>query len=564
MLPWRAKDEGSSLPVRPVSVRERFRIMQWIRVVAAALVLLLVVSADRLMQPYPEQLAVLTLGLVCVAAINGLLVAVHPHRVLSVSRALLVVDALWFVEGASLTGGVGSPVTYALLLHLGAVTCLASWRTGVTLAVVDTGLLVTSRVLGAQGWSDRAVPDGRLETQRLVVFVVVLWLVALSTSALSIVNERELRRRRRDLEALSALTTRVESSADSVAVAGTLLDAVVGSYDLRRGVVLASPEGTLPLLASHGLDPDLVPGRPGPSAVVTEAQRARETVLVRRLEPEADAWLLRLLPDAGPLLVVPLSADERPIGALVVEHLGRPRSHKRIVTALERSASYGALALRNAWLLERVQRLAATDPLTKIANRRTFEQTLERELARATRADEHVSLVLVDLDHFKRLNDGLGHQAGDEVLRNAAAALACECREFDTPARYGGEEFAVILPGCGPEQAEQIAERLREAVGAAPNVVAVTASAGVATYPSHAADSESLVRAADAALYAAKRAGRDQTCVSPGLPPEEHVNALVRKALRDRMRAQEADGGTGVPAQPTLGLPPRVDGTPAT
>ena len=98
--------------------------------------------------------------------------------------------------------------------------------------------------------------------------------------------------------------------------------------------------------------------------------------------------------------------------------------------------------------LEQVQRLAATDGLTKIANRRTFETTLEREVARAARSAEHLSLVLLDIDHFKRLNDAHGHQAGDEVLRNVAAALSCACRDFDTAARYGGEEFAVVLPGC--------------------------------------------------------------------------------------------------------------------
>ena len=118
-----------------------------------------------------------------------------------------------------------------------------------------------------------------------------------------------------------------------------------------------------------------------------------------------------------------------------------------------------------------MQRLAATDGLTKIANRRTFEATLEREVARATRSAEHLSLVMVDIDHFKALNDMHGHQAGDEVLRNVAAALAIECRDFDTPARYGGEEFAVVLPGCGPEEARGIAERLRQAVAGAPAVV---------------------------------------------------------------------------------------------
>jgi len=232
-------------------------------------------------------------------------------------------------------------------------------------------------------------------------------------------------------------------------------------------------------------------------------------------------------------------ADSRPLGALVVEAGGSSRSQGRLVRGLERSAAYGALALRNASLMESVQRLAATDGLTEIANRRSFELALERELARATRAAEYVSLVMVDIDNFKELNDTYGHQAGDEVLRRAGAALARECREFDTAARYGGEEFAVILPGCDPDRAHEIAERLRQAVSTTAPRTPVTASAGVATFPAHAGDAETLVRAADDALYRSKRAGRNRTSVAAGIAPEEQVNALIRRAVRERLRQRD-------------------------
>ncbi|MGZ6825817.1 MAG: diguanylate cyclase, partial [Mycobacteriales bacterium] len=98
--------------------------------------------------------------------------------------------------------------------------------------------------------------------------------------------------------------------------------------------------------------------------------------------------------------------------------------------------------------------------------------------------------------------------------RNVAAALAITCREFDTAARYGGEEFAVVLPSCGPEEGLLIADRLRQAVAAAPAVSAMTASAGVATFPDHAGDAEGLVLAADAALLQSKRSGRDRTVLA--------------------------------------------------
>jgi two-component system, cell cycle response regulator len=329
----------------------------------------------------------------------------------------------------------------------------------------------------------------------------------------------------------------VERAARPEAVAQTLLEAVTSTYGLKRGAVLVTREGRDTVLASYGTAE--VPGA-GRSSSVEAAHRQGGAVLVRPLSEEDDPWLAALLPAAAGVVVVPMGADSRTTGALVVEASGRPAQSRRMLGGLERSAAYGSLALRNASLMEAVQRLAATDGLTKIANRRAFENTLERELARATRKAEHVSLVMVDIDHFKVLNDTLGHQAGDEVLRNAAAALACACREFDTAARYGGEEFAVILPGCEPEQAREAAERLRLAVCSAPMPMRLTASAGVATFPAHAGDAESLVRAADEALYASKRAGRDQTSVSLGIAPEEQVNALIRRAVRERLRAREA------------------------
>jgi diguanylate cyclase (GGDEF)-like protein len=439
-----------------------------------------------------------------------------------------------------------------VLLHLGAVALLASYRTGLKLALWHS-LLLLAAYNGQQqpgGWLTPTEPEGinkLLESPqtRLAVFVVVLWLVAVSTSALSAVNERELRRRRHDLEALTDLAESLERTADSASVARTLLDSVVDTFGFPRGVVLAGPEGQLPLLASYGLEEETArrPGRPAGSAVITQAHETHSTVLVSGLDDDADPWLSRLLPNAKNLVVVPLQAEGRPLGALVLEQAPSEggRIQRRVVSGLERSASYAALALRNAWLLEQVQRLAATDGLTKIANRRTFESTLEREVARATRSAEHLSLVMIDIDHFKRLNDEHGHQAGDEVLRNVAAALSCECRDFDTAARYGGEEFAVVLPGCGPDEARLIAERLRHAVAAAPSTVPITASAGVATYPAHAGDADTLVRAADDALYESKRSGRDRTTVSAGVPPEAQVDALLRRAVTQRLGRHRPD-----------------------
>ena len=524
-----------------VPVSERFRITQYLRAAAISLVLLCSVVAPGTLQPDHGSLVPWTLLFATVVLVADLLSRLTTKHTLLLFSAMLMIDGLWMGWASYLTGGTTSPLRYVILLHIGAVSLLASYRTGIKLAVWHSLLLFSLRnAVAGKLLVDTAPPSSVVygsTDERLAIFIVVLWLVAISTSTLSAINERELRRRRGDLEALTSLAEQIERTDDSSSVARTLLDAAIATFGFPRGVVLASAEGNLPLLASYGLHDELArrPGRPGSSAVIAQAHEQKGTVLVRGLDAEADPWLAHLLPGAANIVVVPLSAEGRSLGALVVEHTGGARIQRRVVSGLERSATYAALALRNAWLLEQVQRLAATDGLTKIANRRTFEATLEREVARATRSAEHVSLVMVDIDHFKRLNDNHGHQAGDEVLRNVAAALSCECRDFDTAARYGGEEFAVILPGCGPDEALDIAERLRQSVSIAPSIVPITASAGVATYPSHAGDADTLVRAADEALYASKHAGRDRTSLSVGVPPESQVDALLRRAVSQRL-----------------------------
>jgi diguanylate cyclase (GGDEF)-like protein len=547
-LPGRAAGGGAAQvrAAESVPVAERLRVTQYLRVAAIGLLLLCAGLAPQALAPGRRQAVLTTLAYAGIVLGGEVLSRILRERVVVLFSALLIIDGLWLAWASYVTGSLSSPVRYLVLLHLGAVALLASYRTGLKLALWHS-LLLLAVYNGQQqpgGWLTPTEPTdvntllGGQQT-RLAVFVVVLWLVAVSTSALSAVNERELRRRRHDLEALTDLAESLERTADSASVARTLLDSVVDTFGFPRGVVLAGPEGQLPLLASYGLDEETArrPGRPSGSAVIVQAHETHSTVLVSGLDDEADPWLARLIPNAKNLVVVPLQAEGRPLGAMVLEQAPAEggRIQRRVVSGLERSASYAALALRNAWLLEQVQRLAATDGLTKIANRRTFESTLEREVARATRSAEHLSLVMIDIDHFKRLNDEHGHQAGDEVLRNVAAALSCECRDFDTAARYGGEEFAVVLPGCGPDEARLIAERLRHAVAAAPATVPITASAGVATYPAHAGDADTLVRAADDALYESKRAGRDRTTVSAGVPPEAQVDALLRRAVTQRL-----------------------------
>ena len=164
----------------------------------------------------------------------------------------------------------------------------------------------------------------------------------------------------------------------------------------------------------------------------------------------------------------------------------------------------------------RAQGLADTDPLTGAYNRRTFGELAERELSRARRGRTPVSLLSLDLDRFKRVNDTYGHAAGDEVLASVAALVRSCLRKEDLLARYGGEEFVVLLPGVGQPAAAALAERIRTGleracVRAGDHDVRITASIGVATERGESMPAlDAMLRGADAALYAAKREGRNR------------------------------------------------------
>ncbi len=213
------------------------------------------------------------------------------------------------------------------------------------------------------------------------------------------------------------------------------------------------------------------------------------------------------------ILCIPLIASDESIGVINITNkkTGKKFTNEDVdlLTALGNQA---AVAINNATLYE----MAITDELTKIYIRRFFNVRLDAELKRSARYSREMSLAICDLDHFKLVNDEFGHQVGDAVLVKVAEAIKAAVREIDTPARFGGEEFAIILPETGLAGARIVAERLREAVAAArveglPRPV--TISVGLAVFPEHADDHTAIIRAADAALYEAKRQGRNRVCI---------------------------------------------------
>jgi diguanylate cyclase (GGDEF)-like protein len=188
-----------------------------------------------------------------------------------------------------------------------------------------------------------------------------------------------------------------------------------------------------------------------------------------------------------------------------------------LTTALDDMA--GEIAERERGLVsakDRLEELAQVDPLTKLANRRAFDSRLHAEWERGAALGHPVSLLMIDVDHFKPFNDRYGHVAGDECLQAVGNTLASTARtRTDIAARYGGEEFVILLPRAGLEIGIEVAERVRKAVEAL-NIVhcdaaggRVTVSIGIASFVPMAGDARQLVKAADAALYSAKRHGRN-------------------------------------------------------
>jgi diguanylate cyclase (GGDEF)-like protein/PAS domain S-box-containing protein len=165
-------------------------------------------------------------------------------------------------------------------------------------------------------------------------------------------------------------------------------------------------------------------------------------------------------------------------------------------------------------LQSKLREQAIRDPLTNLFNRRYLEETLERELARAAREDYSLCVIMIDLDHFKRVNDTYGHEAGDEVLKALAFTLSEQCRRGDFACRFGGEEFVVVMPNINMDTAYERAENIRQALNSlrvsyGHYELAITISMGIACYPINGETREAILRAADQAMYGAKEAGRD-------------------------------------------------------
>ncbi|MFZ5445018.1 MAG: diguanylate cyclase [Myxococcota bacterium] len=229
--------------------------------------------------------------------------------------------------------------------------------------------------------------------------------------------------------------------------------------------------------------------------------------------------------EAGSLLSVPMVRGDELLGVLNFERERKADFGPEEMEFFAAVADQVGIAVQNARLHAQTVALSITDPLTGVPNRRHLFQQLDAELARAARYRTPLSMLMIDIDHFKHLNDSAGHAAGDDVLREVCRVLRQNLRKVDTLARYGGEEFVVLLPQVDRDEALEVAEKLRRSVAEAPIEHGktqpggkVTISVGAATLPHDASERAKLVDCADSALYASKRGGRNKaTRFEPGM-----------------------------------------------
>ncbi len=343
-------------------------------------------------------------------------------------------------------------------------------------------------------------------------------------------TERELRKAVYDLQNLFAVSVDLSSVRDVDELARKLVLHVLGLMRVNKAA-LAIPEDRSDLRFRRRYGGGLAEA--SLVALPLDARDPWVRKVIAAGKPSLIGRALRTeeqLSAAGFALALPLQQSGKVEGLLLlgpkVSGTDFSSSELQMLSLLGNMAS---VALSNSRLYLELEASAITDALTGLYNRRYFDRRLVEEMARARRLDLPLSLVLVDIDHFKRYNDELGHPAGDALLQTLAGIFKATSRETDIWARYGGEEFAAILPAVPREGSRVFAERVRLAVLAmetgdeVEKPIRVTVSLGAATYPHDAKLVRELVVRADRALYAAKNQGRNRSVLFSDLLPSERA-----------------------------------------
>jgi len=325
--------------------------------------------------------------------------------------------------------------------------------------------------------------------------------------------QAELKRRLARADVLAEMIRTVNASLDPERVAESLVTSVSAWMPAAGWLVLGVDGSSRPrAMAARGLTPTLDASAQGIGAWVMRTGEVFTTASVA-----GD----RRVTDGAPVaaMAFPLNCRGRTIGALVAidraPAQAAPRLAPTTLSAFLSAIEPGAIALENALRVQRAEALSVTDDLTQLYNSRYLSQVLRRETKRASRSGRPLSLLFVDLDGFKAINDTHGHLFGSRALVEAASVIRASARETDMVARFGGDEFALILPDTGTEGAVSVGERLRDRIAAFSFLegdglsIRLTVSVGVATLPDVAASAEGLVQAADKAMYWVKEHGKN-------------------------------------------------------
>ena len=245
------------------------------------------------------------------------------------------------------------------------------------------------------------------------------------------------------------------------------------------------------------------------AGILGRVARTGEKALVQSSDP---AQLQGVIPGSRSVLCIPVTYGETLLGVLNVESREADAFSPQDTLIMNTMADLLATALHNAFVFQKLQQQSITDGLTGLKTRRYFWESLSSEWKRAARSGRPFSVVLMDLDKFKEVNDSLGHLEGDLVLARVGRILEQKSRQSNIVARYGGDEFIVLMPETGAEQAQILAERLRLWIATDPMLSQhhITGSFGVGSYPAHGSSAEDIIRAADTGMYISKHAGGDR------------------------------------------------------
>jgi diguanylate cyclase (GGDEF)-like protein len=376
-------------------------------------------------------------------------------------------------------------------------------------------LMVREEVVGVLDCQSDKLDAFDQETIDLLTLFSTQASIALQNAELYTLEQRKAAQ----LEAVNAIARQSTAVLELGELMEKVCKVIVQSFDVDHVAILLKEDDKLVLRAHYG---QLTVGLPMGSVLPPGAGLCGRALLTGKPVLEKDvAAVIGYVPgvkEAAAELCIPLIAFGETLGVLALDSATVGGFREEDVPTLESVADMCATAIQNAHYYERVRQMAYLDGLTGIFNRRFFELRIMQEIERANRYDLALSVIMMDIDHFKRINDEFGHLLGDEVLKQISQLLAQYLRKPDVLCRFGGEEFAVLLPETTGESALTAAEKLRQIVAAFPFPGIprpVTFSAGIAEFPRHGRTRDELVQAADAALYASKQGGRDRVQQAP-------------------------------------------------